>query len=140
YAARAGMACVVATFAGTAGPMLGQIRNYGATVVAFQRKADRWSFIAEGVERHGWFAPSPFRAPVVGSHPIGIEGYKTLAYELVEQLGGEAPDWVIMPVCYGDALAGLWRGFKALFERRAIAELPRLGAAEVHGSLAEALA
>jgi threonine synthase len=140
YAARAGLTCIVATFAGAAGPMLAQIRKTGAIVVPFADKADRWNFIAEGVERHGWFATSPFRAPVVGSHPAGIEGYKTLAYEIVEQIGGAVPNWCVLPVCYGDALAGLWQGFRELHEQRTIARLPRLVAAEVHGSLTAALA
>ncbi|TAN18393.1 MAG: pyridoxal-phosphate dependent enzyme [Rhizobiaceae bacterium] len=140
YAARAGLNCIVATFSGAAGPMLAQIRKYGATLVPFAHKEDRWRFIAEGVERFGWFATSPCHAPVVGSHPVGIAGYKTLAYEIVEQLNGAAPDWCALPVCYGDALIGLWQGFEDLFHRGEITSLPRLIAAEVHGSLAAALA
>jgi threonine synthase len=139
YAARAGLACVVAAFAGTAGPMLAQIRKTGAVVVPFAAMADRWDFMAEGAERHGWFVTSPFRAPVVGSHPAGIEGYKTLAFEIVEQMQGAVPDWCVLPVCYGDALAGLWHGFRELYEQGTIARLPRLVAAEVHGSLTAAL-
>src|SRR3546814_18163281 len=53
---------------------------------------------------------------------------------------GAVPDWCVLPVCYGDAIAGLWQGFRELYERRAIARLPRLVAAEVHGSLTAALA
>ncbi|MBA5775539.1 threonine synthase [Stappia sp. F7233] len=140
YAARAGLTCIVATFAGATGPMLAQIRKMGAIVVPFANKADRWDFIAEGVKRYGWFATSPFRAPVIGSHPAGIEGYKTLAYEIVEQMRGAVPDWCVLPVCYGDALAGIWQGFRELHEQRTIARLPRLVAAEVHGSLTAALA
>lgn len=140
YSARAGLHCIVATFAGASGPMLAQIRKTGATIVPFASKTDRWDFIAEGVKRQGWFAASPFRAPVVGSHPAGIEGYKTLAFEIVEQMHGTLPDWCVLPVCYGDALAGLWQGFRDLYEQRAIARLPRLVAAEVHGSLSAALA
>lgn len=140
YAARADLKCVVATFSGAPGPMLAQIRKYGATPVPFTHKEDRWKFIAEGAERFGWFVTSPCHAPVVGSHPVGIAGYKTLAYEIVEQLGGSAPDWCALPVCYGDALIGLWQGFEDLFHRGEIAILPRLIAAEAHGSLAAALA
>lgn len=139
YAARAGLKCVVVTFAGTAGAMLAQIRKYGATVVPLADKTHRWPFLASGVQRFGWFATSPFYAPVVGSHPDGIEGYKTLAYEIVEQMQGDVPDWCVLPVCYGDALAGLWEGFKGLFNRGEIERLPKLAAAEVHGSLARAL-
>jgi len=139
YAARAGLKCVVVTFAGTAGPMMAQIRKYGATIVPLARKEDRWPLLAEGTKQRGWFTTSPFRAPAVGSHPVGIEGYKTIAYEIVEQMQGSFPDWCVMPVCYGDALAGLWAGFKELFDKGTICGLPRLAAAEVHGSLSYAL-
>lgn len=139
YAARAGLPCIVATLAGSAGPMLTQIRKYGARVVPFKNKSDRWAFLAEGVERFGWFATSPYRHPVVGSHPIGIEGYKTIAFEIVEQMGGRPPDWCALPVCYGDALAGVWLGFREMLERGAIDRMPKMLAAEVHGSLERAI-
>lgn len=139
YAARAGLECVVATIAGSAGPMLSQIQKYGAKVVAFENKHDRWPFLAKGVERYGWFATSPYRQPVVGSHPIGIEGYKTLAFEIVEQSNGIVPDWCAFPVCYGDALAGAWLGFCELMADGSISRMPRFLAAEAHGSLAQAL-
>ncbi|MGE0284219.1 MAG: threonine synthase, partial [Rhizobiaceae bacterium] len=139
YAARAGMECVVTTFAGAAGAMVSQVRKYGATVLPLVNKVDRWTMLAEAASRFGWFIASPYHGPVVGSHPLGIEGYKTIAYEIVEQLGGRAPDWCVLPVCYGDALSGVWAGFQELFEQGAIRRLPRLVAAEVHGSLSRAL-
>lgn len=139
YAARAGLRCVVTTFDGSAGAMLAQIRKYGATVLPLVNKVDRWTMLAEAATRYGWFVASPYRAPVVGSHALGIEGYKTIAYEIVEQLGGVAPDWCALPVCYGDALSGVWAGFQELFAQRAITRLPKMVAAEVHGSLARAL-
>ncbi|MBN8931540.1 MAG: threonine synthase [Rhizobium pusense] len=139
YAARAGLPCIVATLAGSAGPMLAQIRKYGAQIVSFEQKSDRWAFLAKGVEQFGWFATSPYRHPVVGSHPIGIEGYKTIAFELIEQMAGEVPDWCALPVCYGDALAGVWLGFRELLDDGRIDRMPRLLAAEAHGSLRQAL-
>jgi threonine synthase len=140
YAARAGLPCVVATFGGSATAMLAQIRKYGATVLPLANKMERWTLLAEAATRYGWFIASPYHAPVVGSHALGIEGYKTIAYEIVEQSGGIAPDWCILPVCYGDALSGVWTGFQDLFAQGAITRLPRMVAAEVHGSLAQALA
>ena len=91
YAAKAGLTCVVATLAGSAGPMLAQIRKHGAQVVPFDKKSDRWAFLEEGVKRFGWYVTSPYRQPVVGSHPVGIEGYKTIAFEIVEQMHGAVP-------------------------------------------------
>lgn len=140
YAARAGLDCIMVTFAHSAGPMLAQARKYGAMVLPLASKSARWPLLGEAVERLGWFVTSPFRAPVVGSHPIGIEGYKTLAYELVQQMDGDVPDWCVMPVCYGDALFGMWQGFLDLHERGVITRLPKMAAAEVFGSLKAALA
>jgi threonine synthase len=140
YAARAGLPCVVFTFQAAAGPMVTQMRAYGAMVLAVRDKADRWKLLEAGVRRLGWFPTSPFFAPVVGSNPLGIEGYKTLAYELVEQLGGQPPDWCVLPVCYGDALHGMWKGFDDLRRLGWIERMPRLAAAEIYGSLAATLA
>ncbi|MDH6234882.1 threonine synthase [Mesorhizobium soli] len=139
YAARAGLGCVVVTFAGAAGPMVSQIRAYGASVVPMAHKTDRWKLLERTADRLGWFITSPYHNPVVGSHPIGIEGYKTIAYEIADQSDGHLPDWCVLPVCYGDALAGVIAGFRDLLTIGRIARIPRLVAAEVHGSLTTAL-
>jgi threonine synthase len=139
YAARAGLPCIVFTFQGAAGPMVTQMRAYGAMVLAVQDKADRWTLLETGVRRFGWFPTSPFFAPAVGSNPFGIEGYKTLAYEIAEQLDWQAPDWCVLPVCYGDALYGMWKGFGELARLGWIATPPRMVAAEIFGSLGAAL-
>ena len=111
YAAKAGLPCIVFTAKGVVGPLAAQMRVYGATVIAVANKADRWPLMQHAVREFGWFPTSPFFGPVVGSNPYGIEGYKTLAYEVVEQMGWQVPDCCVLPVCYGDALIGMWRGF-----------------------------
>jgi threonine synthase len=45
----------------------------------------------------------------------------------------------VLPVCYGDALAAVAQGFSDLVAAKVIDRLPRLVAAEAHGSLADAL-
>jgi len=138
YAARAGMPCVVVSMKGAAGPMMTQIRKLGAHLIMMADKSQRWPLLAAGVRRHNWFVTSPYSAPVVGSTPIGIEGYKTIAYEIVQDLG-RAPDWMAMPVCYGDALSGIYQGFMDLKSAGVIQSIPRFVAAEAHGSLKQAL-
>ena len=140
YAAKAGLPCVIFTFKGTAGPMATQMRAYGAKVVAVENKPDRWTLMEMAVRRYGWFPTSPFFGPAVGSNPYGIEGYKTLAYEIAEQTDWKVPDWCILPVCYGDALIGLWRGFEDMVSFGWTDRIPRMVAAEVYGSLGEAMA
>lgn len=140
YAARAGLPCVVFTFQGTAGPMVTQMRAYGAMLLAVRDKMHRWTHLERGVRECGWFPTSPFLSPVVGSNPLGIEGYKTLAYEIAEQSDWDLPEWCVLPVCYGDALIGMWKGFSEMKAWGWIERPPRMVAAEVHGSLGRALA
>ena len=96
----------------------------------------KWPFLATPLST----TTSPFFGPAVGSNPFGVEGYKTLAYEVAEALGWQVPDWCVLPVCYGDALYGMWKGFEELRRLGWIDRAPRLVAAEIHGSLGAALA
>src|SRR5262249_37220956 len=59
-------------------------------------------------------------------HPLFVEGTKTLAYELWEQLGFRAPDNVVVPLGYGSNVLGCDRGFSELLRRGEIDRKPRL--------------
>ncbi|MBV8189474.1 MAG: pyridoxal-phosphate dependent enzyme [Alphaproteobacteria bacterium] len=140
YAAKAGLPCVVFTFLGASPALVAQMRAYGAMVVAVEDKADRWRLQSAGVRQLGWYPTSPFFGPVVGSNPYGMEGYKTIAFEVAEAFDWQPPDWCVLPVCYGDALFGMWKGFEELKALGWIERTPRLVAAEVSGSIAAAMA
>jgi threonine synthase len=140
YAAKAGLPCVVFTFVGASPPLVAQMRAYGAMVVTVEDKADRWRLQSAGVRQLGWYPTSPFFGPVVGSNPYGMEGYKTIAFEIAEAFDWQVPDWCVLPVCYGDALFGMWKGFEELKALGWIDRTPRLVAAEVSGSIAAAMA
>jgi threonine synthase len=116
------------------------MRGLGAMVVSVERGEDRLTLLNAGVRRYGWFPTSPFTQPVVGSNPIAIEGYKTLAYEIAEQMDWDVPEWCVLPVCYGDALAAIRRGFADMVALGWTRRIPRLVAAEIAGSLGAALA
>ena len=139
YAAKAGLPCIVFTAKGVTGPLVTQMRAYGATVLETATKADRWPLMQRAVRDFGWFPTSPFFGPVVGSNPYGIEGYKTLAYEIAEQMQWRVPDCCVLPVCYGDALLGMWRGFEEMRSFGWTDRVPRMMAAEIYGSLGAAL-
>jgi threonine synthase len=57
-------------------------------------------------------------------HPFFLQGTKTLAYELWEDLGFRAPDNVVIPTGAGSNVLGCWIGFKALLAAGQIAKLP----------------
>ena len=56
--------------------------------------------------------------PATTGSPFFIEGTKTLAYELWEQLGFRVPDNILVPTGYGSNILGLDRGFDELERRR----------------------
>ncbi len=59
-------------------------------------------------------------------HPLAVDAYATIAYEIVAQLGGRAPGTVIAPVGQGSLLLGLGRGFLALYQAGVIDQVPCL--------------
>jgi threonine synthase len=63
-------------------------------------------------------------------HPFFLEGTKTLAYELWEDLGFRAPDHVIVPCGAGSNVLGCWLGFGELLRAGQIGKLPRIWAAQ----------
>ena len=139
YAARAGLPCVIFTLASVPDTMKTLMQAYGAAVVECPTSEARWALMREGVERLGWYPTSGFALPPVGSNPWGIEGYKTIAYEVVEDLGWKAPDVVIVPSAYSDGLYGIWKGFTELHHLGLVKAPPRMIAAEPFGPLANAM-
>jgi threonine synthase len=140
YAARAGLDCVLFSTQQFPLTMKVHMQAYGSKLIACPTIEDRWRMVKLCVERLGWYPTAGFNMPMVGCNPYGVDGYKTLAYETIEQLGWRAPDVVIMPVGGGDAFFGTWKGFKEWHDRGYIERLPRMIAAEIFGSLTNAVA
>jgi threonine synthase len=139
YAARAGLPCVIFTLASVPETMKTLMQAYGAAVVECSTSEARWDLMRQGVERSGWYPTSGFVAPPVGSNPWGVEGYKTIAYEVAEDLGWSAPDVMVVPSAYSDGLYGTWKGWTELQALGLVKHVPRMIAAEPFGPLAHAL-
>ena len=140
YAARAAMPSLILTTKAFPAPMRGLMTSYGAMVVATESPRDRWTLNRAVAEEWGWLPLSNMADPPVGSHPVAVEAYKTIAFEIAQSLSWQVPDAVIAPVAYGDGLAGMWRGFRELRELGITDREPRMIAAEAYGSLEQALA
>ena len=61
------------------------------------------------------------------------ESMKTIAYEIVEQLGWRAPDWYIQAVSGGLGPMGVYQGFKELFAMGLIDRIPKLAVIQAQG-------
>ena len=60
---------------------------------------------AEQGAAHGWYDVSTLK------EPYRIEGKKTMAYELAEQMGWQWPDWIVYPTGGGTGMVGMWKAF-----------------------------
>jgi threonine synthase len=132
YAARAGMRCLILLPPEAPPLSLQEMRFYGAEVVTIA-DGNIVPLIGQLVANHGWYV-SQRNAPGVGGRPFGnpygMEGYKTIAYEVFHQLGGRAPDTVFLPVGGGDAAWGVYKGFRELRDAGLSAHVPRIVACQ----------
>jgi len=127
YAACAGLACQIFAPAATPPSKLSQIRAYGANLIAVEGSreavaaAARAAAIATGdnAASHDVYYASH------NSNPYFVEGAKTLAFELVEQLG-DAPDHIVLPVGGGSLFCGIALALKELSASGLIRARPRL--------------
>jgi threonine synthase len=105
YGARARLPVTVAMPEDTPKPFFDECELYGATIHRVAGTiADAGKFLREHGPRDA-FDVSTLR------EPYRIEGKKTMAYELVEQLGGNVPDVVLYPTGGGTGLIGMWKAF-----------------------------
>jgi threonine synthase len=61
------------------------------------------------------------------------EAMKTIAYEIVEQLGWHAPEWYVQAVSGGLGPLGVHQGFKELFDMGLIDRIPKLAIIQTEG-------
>ncbi|MDQ6816015.1 MAG: threonine synthase [Actinomycetota bacterium] len=120
YASRAGIECRVFVPQGTSPGKQAQIRAFGATLeeVAGDRTATTEAAIAAVQETGAMYASHIY-------DPLFLQGTKTFAFEVTEQLGG-APDAVVVPVGNGTLLLGAAHGFRELRAAGAIDRAPAL--------------
>jgi threonine synthase len=133
YSARALLECAVLTHEEAPAPHVEAIRQFGATPVAVPPSA-RNELLCKLVDA-GWY-PSTTFWPLPVSNPYGVEGYKTIAFELFEQIGQDAlaTAHVFVPVGGGDSLYGIYKGFRELVNLGALARLPRMYACQPTGA------
>jgi threonine synthase len=67
-------------------------------------------------------------------NPYRIEGQKTVAFEIYEQLGFTVPDYVVLPVGNAGNLTAVWKGFKEMKESGITDALPRMVGVQAEGA------
>lgn len=130
YAARGGLNCIVLIPNNNiALGKLAQAMIYGAKVIAIDGNFDRALEIVREIT-----AKHPITL-VNSVNPYRIEGQKTAAFEVVEQLG-KAPDVLAIPVGNAGNISAYWKGFKEFHAAGKSASLPKMLGFEAEGAMA----
>jgi threonine synthase len=109
YAARAGLRGLVFIPTGLEPGKVGAASAYGATIVEVDGTYDDVNRLcAELADQYRWAIVN------VNLRPFYSEGSKTLAFEVIEQLGWRAPDHIVVPVAAGSLLAKTAKAFQEL--------------------------
>lgn len=136
YAAKAGLRCIVLIPSGKiALGKLAQAMMYGAEVMAVEGNFDAaFELVVEASERLGLYLLNSI-------NPFRIEGQKTAAFEICDQLGWKPPDRVILPVGNAGNISAYWKGFRELRSFGIIEDLPKMTGIQASGAspIAEAI-
>ncbi len=127
YCAAGGVSCYIFMPSDTPEPFFQDCELYGASVTRIDGDI---SVCGQVMRDQGgsWTDLSTTK------EPYRVEGKKTLAYEIVEQLGWEIPDAIICPTGGGTAVIGIWKGLAELEALGLIDERrPRIYAAQSAG-------
>ena len=109
YAARAGLKAQVFLPKDAKEPFVLECRLYGAEVTLVDGLiTDAGRIAAEKGKPLGWYDVSTLK------EPYRVEGKKTMAYELAEQLDWRWPDWIVYPTGGGTGLIGMWKAFEEI--------------------------
>ena len=109
YAAAAGLGCEVFIPKDAKRPFVDECRLYGANVTLVDGLiTDAGRIAAEKAAALGWYDVSTLK------EPYRIEGKKTMAYELAEQMDWAWPDWIVYPTGGGTGLVGMWKAFEEI--------------------------
>ena len=128
YAASARLRAIVVVPAGEiALNKLSQALMYGAKVIALRGSFDT----ALAAVRE---LAASYPVVLVNSvNPYRLEGQKTAAFEIVDELG-EAPDYLVLPVGNAGNITAYWKGFKEYHAGGRSSVLPRMVGAQAEGA------
>lgn len=104
---------------------LTQIIMYGATIIPVNGTYDdAFDLSIKATEEFGWYNRN------TAYNPLTIEGKKTVSFEIFDQLNGNSPDRIFVPVGDGVIISGVYKGFEDLLELGFIDRIPTIVAVQ----------
>ncbi len=128
YAAKAQMRCYVFIPAyASIGKIIPTLANGAKVIKVDGTRKDTYAMTEAAYKKYGWYYCG-FQV-----NPYALEGAKTIAYEICEQLNWIPPDYIVFPVGTGSGLLGCWKGLKEMFEMKLISRMPKLVCVQAEG-------
>ncbi len=130
YSAKAGIRCVVLVPAGNVAiGKMAQAIAHGAQILQVRGNFDAAMELVQQLSlghREIYLLNS--------INPFRIEGQKTAAFEIVDQLDGGTPDRVILPVGNAGNITAYWKGFNELLDLGLSITLPKMTGVQAQGA------
>ena len=129
YSAKAGIKCIVLIPKGAiALGKLAQALIHGAQIIAVDGNFDDALNLVKEVT-------TKYPIQLVNSiNPYRIEGQKTGAFEICDQLDGKPPDFHAIPVGNAGNITAYWKGYKEYKEKGKISSLPKMLGFQAEGA------
>src|SRR5579885_810512 len=129
YAAQAGMRGIVFLPAGNvAGGKLAQTLTYGATTVQIRGDFDDAMRLVEQVcNELGIYLLNSL-------NPFRVEGQKAIAFETLQQLDWQAPDWLVLPAGNLGNTSAIGKALQQAYQLGLISHLPRIASIQAAGA------
>lgn len=129
YAAAAKMPCFIFVPEGTPQSKLAQVISYGGRIVQVKGTYNDAARLAQQVaEELGFY--------LAGDYAFRVEGQKTAAYEVIDQLFYQVPDAVIVPIGCGTNMTAYGKGFNEYRQLGFIDRIPKLIGVQAAGASA----
>ncbi|MCF0226023.1 MAG: threonine synthase [Methanobrevibacter sp.] len=129
YAARAGLRCIVFLPAGkVALGKLAQAMFHGAEVVSIDGNFD------EALEAMTALALDKCLYLLNSINPYRLEGQKTIGYEILQGLGWESPDRIILPVGNAGNISAIWKGVTEFYNLGFVDSKPMMTGIQAEGA------
>ena len=129
YAAQAGLRAIVFIPSGKiASGKLAQTIAYGATILQVRGDFDAaMRLVLEATKKLGIYL-------VNSINPYRLEGQKTIVWELLQDLGWQPPDWIVVPAGNLGNTSAFGKALVEARDRGWISKMPRIAAIQAHGA------
>jgi len=129
YAAAAGIPCFIMVPEGVPPGKLSQVLAFGGHIVQVKGTYNDAADLAYKIaEEMGFY--------LAGDYAFRLEGAKTAAFEIIDQMLFQVPDYLVVPIGCGTNISGYYKGFMDYYRLGLIDKLPRIIGVQAAGAQA----